>query len=346
MISIGVIGATGYTGSELLRLLAFHPMADVQVVTSESSSGQRVGEHFPGLYRYHDLVFTKLSREKLPELNLFFLCLPHGAAMEWTEKLLDRPTRVIDLSADFRLKSVVQFEKWYEQPHSAPHLCQQAAYGLTEIYREEIHQARLVANPGCYPTSVLLPLIPLLRAKLPIDPQIIVDSKSGVSGAGRNPGMKGQFVVVNENFSAYKAGRAHRHVGEMEEKLNQFSAKPVQLIFTPHLLPVNRGILSTIYLKFKTPVTPNTLHEIFKDAYREDNFIRILPPGELPQLVAVRHSNRCDIGFLCLNNNQNAIIVSCIDNLLKGASGQAIQNMNLLFDLPETTGLPLEGVIS
>lgn len=344
MKSIGIIGATGYTGSILLKLLSGHPEVEVQLVTSENSAGQRVGEHYPGLQRYRDLVFQKVP-ESLPPLDLYFLCLPHGKAMDFAGRIISTSSRIIDLSADFRIQSPADFEKWYQQPHAVPELCQQAVFGLTEIYRDSIKDAQLVANPGCYPTSMLLPLIPLFKAGLPISEPLIVDSKSGVSGAGRNPGLKGQFAVVNENFSAYKIGRSHRHIGEVEEKLSHFAGKPVELVFTPHLLPVNRGILSTIYVHFSEAVNEEKIRSILNEQYSDEPFVKVLDTGQNPELTHVRYSNRCDIGLQVFKEGKLAIIVSCIDNLVKGASGQAIQNMNLLFGWPETLGLPVEGVV-
>lgn len=343
MLSVGIIGATGYTGGELLRILAHHPDVEVKLVTSETYAGQQVRQHFPGLIRYQNLKFIRLNIENLPGLDCFFLCLPHGKSMNAVKMLARRQTRLIDLSADFRLNSVKEYENWYQQTHIAPELCEAAVYGLPEIFGNQISNAQIVANPGCYPTSILLPLIPLLQAELPIAPEIIVDSKSGVSGAGRNPGLIGQFAVVNENFSAYKIGHRHRHVGEMEEKLNMFTKNSCRITFSPHLLPVSRGILSTIYLTLHQPVSQTDMLDVLNYSYEQAPFVRILETGELPQLTAVRHTNRCDIGVHCFNENRNAIIVACIDNLTKGASGQAVQNMNLMFGFTETSGLSSEG---
>jgi N-acetyl-gamma-glutamyl-phosphate reductase len=290
------------------------------------------------------LVFQKVP-QKLPKLDLYFLCLPHGKSMEIARKALKLPAKVVDLSADFRIQSVPDFEKWYQHPHSDPDLCREAVFGLPEIYRDAIRSSHLVANPGCYPTSVLLPLVPLFKAGFPIVEPLIIDTKSGVSGAGRNPGLKGQFTVVNENFSAYKIGRAHRHIGEIEEKLNYFAQNPIEIIFTPHLLPVNRGILSTIYVHFSVPVSEEAIRKAWDAQYHNEPFIKILASGQSPELIHVRYSNRCDMGVHTVNNGKLAILISCIDNLVKGASGQAIQNMNLLFGWPEILGLPVEGVV-
>ena len=345
MISIGIIGASGYTGGELLKLLAEHPSADVRHITSERFAGQQVGNHFPGLNRYRNLKFMLLQDSDLPDLDLFFMCLPHGKSMATVKKLVGGRAKIIDFSADFRLENVAEFESWYKQDHVAPELCAEAAYGLPEIYRDKITSAKLVANPGCYPTSILLPLIPLFRDGIQIRQPLIVDSKSGVSGAGRNPGLAGHFVEANGNFSAYKIGRSHRHIPEIEEKLNQFAGDSLRIIFTPHLLPVNRGILSTIYLNLTQESTQEKLRSILNHFYAEEPFVNVLEDNAFPQLTHVRHSNRCDIGIKLLDDKKTAVIVSCIDNLVKGASGQAIQNMNLLFNLPETSGLPREGVI-
>ncbi|MCK5738651.1 N-acetyl-gamma-glutamyl-phosphate reductase [bacterium] len=265
--------------------------------------------------------------------------------MPVVKQLMASDTKIVDLSADFRMKSVTGYEKWYV-PHTAPELCAQAVYGLPELYRTEISTAKLIANPGCYVTSVLLPLLPLLSAGLQPTQPLIIDSKSGVSGAGRNPGMKGFYAEANENFSAYKIGRQHRHIGEMEEQLSFAAGTPVNLIFTPHLLPINRGILSTIYLNFEQPVSPEQIQEILGKAYADEMFVRVMPTGETPCITQIRYSNRCDIGFVSLNGGHQLVLVSCLDNILKGASGQAVQNMNLLQALPETLGLPTEGAIT
>lgn len=343
MISIGIIGASGYTGGELLRILGNHPQAQVKLVTSERFAGERAGRLYPGLHQYRNLTFTALPKNDWPELDLYFVCLPHGKAMAIVPQLLATGARVVDLSADFRMRSVATYEKWY-QAHTAPALCPEAIYGLPELYRDAIRQAQLVANPGCYPTSILLPLLPILQAGVAVESPIIVDAKSGVSGAGRNPGLKGHYVEANENFSAYKIGRSHRHLSEIEEQLNFNATEPVDVMFTPHLLPVNRGILSTIYLNCSQAVPAAKLLKILNTQYAKQPFVHILETGQTPQLVQVRYSNRCDIGLQSFENY--AVIVSCIDNLLKGASGQAVQNMNIMFDLPETAGLSAEGATS
>ncbi|MCP4416492.1 MAG: N-acetyl-gamma-glutamyl-phosphate reductase, partial [Chloroflexi bacterium] len=273
----------------------------------------------------------------LNEVDVVFLCLPHAAAAETAVTALAANVKVVDLSADFRLKDATTYANWYDKAHPAPHLLAKAVYGLTEFARDQLPGAELVATPGCYPTSILLPLRPLLSTTLPITAPIIADSKSGISGAGRTPKQNTHFVEANNNFSPYKIGRSHRHLPEIEQVMNEWHAGAPSLIFSPHLLPVERGILSTIYVNFSAPVSLAEIRPLFHNLYNNEPFIHLLPAGELATLAHVTHSNKCVIGLAQAGNT--LIITSAIDNLLKGAAGQAVQNMNVVFGLEETLGL-------
>jgi N-acetyl-gamma-glutamyl-phosphate reductase len=332
-VGTGVIGASGYTGYELTRILSRHPEVEIRFATSTSSAGKRLPELYPA---GPDVPLVASDTAPLAEADVVFLCLPHGAAAPTAVAALAAGARVVDLSADFRLKDSQTYAQWYGLEHPAASWLNEAVYGLTEFAREQLAAARLVANPGCYPTSILLPLRPLLLAGLAAG-TIIADSKSGVSGAGRAPKQSTHFVEVVDNFSAYKIGRAHRHLPEMEQALAAWQEDAPALIFTPYLLPVPRGILSTIYVPLKPGVTEMALHELFSVTYEGEPFVKILPPGEQATLAHVVHTNRCAIGLT--ETAGMVIITSAIDNLVKGAAGQAVQNMNLMFGLPETTGL-------
>ena len=339
MLRIAIVGGSGYTGVELLRLLRGHPMVEVTAVTSRRLAGEGVGDVFPSLRGlYEGLVFTEPDIQSLAgHADLVFMAVPHQAAMMVIPGLLRAGLKVIDLSADFRLRDKKIYEQWYG-PHSAPELLAEAVYGLTEIYREWISPARLVANPGCYPTSSLLPLIPLLICGL-VDPNdMIIDSKSGVSGAGRNPSTATIYCEVNEAFKAYKIGE-HRHVPEMEQEISRAAGRDVVINFIPHLVPMSRGMLTTIYTRpSKAAATPDFLG-ILQKFYQDSPFVRILPEGVFPNVSSVRGGNFCDIGLKLEGRTNRLIIVSAIDNLVKGASGQAVQNMNVMCGFPEAMGL-------
>ena len=334
MIKAGIFGATGYTGLELVKLLRRHPAADIAFVASQSQAGKTLRDIFPAAPA---LPLIAGADAPLDAIDVAFLCLPHAAAAETATVALAAGTRVIDLSADFRLRDAATYAHWYAHDHPAPHLLAEAVYGLTEVYRAELPGARLVANPGCYPTSVLLALWPLLTAGLPIIGPIIADSKSGVSGAGRTPTQTSHFVEVADNFSAYKIGRAHRHLPEMEQAIAQWRAAAPALIFSPHLLPVPRGILSTIYVTFDDDVAETDLRDLYAAAYDGEPFVAVLPRGETAALAHVTHTNRCAIGLTL--TGRTLILTSAIDNLIKGAAGQAVQNMNVVFGCDETAGL-------
>ncbi len=334
MVKVGVYGAAGYTGLELVKLLADHSAAEVVFATSESNAGSSLSAVFPAA---PDFPLVPAEAADPAQVEVAFLCLPHGAAARTALSALEAGARVIDLSADFRLRDAAVYAHWYGLEHPAPHLLPEAVYGLTEFARSSLPAARLVANPGCYPTSILLPLQPLLAAGACAAGPIIADSKSGVSGAGRSPKQQTHFVEVANNLSPYNIGRAHRHLPEMEQAFALWSASPPRLLFSPHLLPVPRGILSTIYVPLRPGWEPAAVRSLYEETLAGELFVRLLPAGGLATLAHVVHTNRCVIALSQVDDT--LIITSAIDNLVKGAAGQAVQNMNLMFGLPETAGL-------
>jgi N-acetyl-gamma-glutamyl-phosphate reductase len=338
MIRVGIIGATGYTGLELVRLLHKHPKVQITALTSEQRAGERFSEIFPTYQGEVDLDFEALDPKSIgPKADVVFLCLPHQKAMETAKAFLDQGLAVIDLSADFRLSAAEVYESWYG-PHRCHELLKEAVYGLPELHREQIRKAKLVANPGCYPTSCILGLAPLIKHQA-IDLETIhCDSKSGVSGAGRTVAESNLFCEVNEDFKAYKVGE-HRHTPEIEQELSRLAGKQVMVSFTPHLLPLDRGILSTLYAKAKIPMEGKSLHQLYSDFYQKEPFVRVRPLGTFPSTQEVRMKNYCDLGVHWDPRTGRVVIISAIDNLTKGASGQAVQNMNLMKGLDETTGL-------
>ncbi len=340
MIRVGVIGATGYTGLELVRLLLKHPEIKISALTSERYAGQPIWQVFPSLLGETDQVCQSLEVEPLSQTcDFIFTALPHKAAMEVVPKFIEHGLKVVDLSADFRLADPKVYEEWYEA-HTAPQLLKESVYGIPELHREEIKKASLVANPGCYPTSVILALAPALRNRL-IDPgSIIADSKSGVSGAGRSAVLPSLFAEVSENFKAYKVTE-HRHTPEMEQELSRVAGERVDLTFTPHLVPMKRGILSTLYAGLNTSISEKDILDHYQSYYSAEKFVRIRPPGFLPATAEVIGSNYCDIGLRVDKKRNRLIVISVIDNLVKGASGQAIQNMNLMLGFEESTGIDL-----
>ena len=338
MTKIAVVGASGYTGVELLRLLSQHPDTELVSVTSRQYAGQSVASVFPSLQGSLDLVFEDVNPSELAQrADLVFTAVPHQTAMGMIPELLEAGCRVVDLSADFRIRDASVYEDWYQE-HTAKELLAEAVYGLPELFREQIVPARLIANPGCYPTSVALALAPLLENRL-IDPAtIIVDSKSGTSGAGRVAKVDTLYCEVNEGFKAYSLPR-HRHTPEIEQTLGCLAGEAVTISFTPHLLPVSRGILSTCYASLSGHVSLETLHSVYLEKYAAETFVRVLPQGQLPNISQVRGSNYCDVGLAVDERTGRVIALGAIDNLVKGAAGQAIQNMNLMLALPEHTGL-------
>lgn len=338
-IKAGIIGATGYTGMELLRILLSHPHVEVVLATSEKFSGKRVDEAFPFLKGKTDISLEALTDEQVAKRCSFaFSCLPHKEAMAHVPAWLAKGTKVVDLSADFRFKSAATYEHWYEK-HTQPDLLKEAVYGLPELHREEIRKAFLVGNPGCYPTGTILTLTALIKQGMASPEGIIVDAKSGVSGAGRSAALESLFSEVNESVHAYKVGK-HRHTPEIEQALSLAAGRDVVITFTPHLIPMDRGILSTMYARSLRKTDTSTLLKSLSAFYKDEPFIRVLPEGVLPKTKNVRGTNVCEIGAVYDSRSERIIAISAIDNLLKGASSQAVQNMNLMAGLPETTGLP------
>lgn len=333
---IGIYGATGYTGFELIRWLRRHPQVEIAFATSRSYAGKRLSDAFATT---DDLPLIDAGAADPGACAIVFLCLPHGeTTIATAREALAAGARVIDLSNDFRLRDPHCYAHWFKHDHSAPELLAEAVYGLPERYRERIRQARLVANPGCYPTSVLLALLPLAEAGW-LDGQVIVDAKSGVSGAGRSLSLKTHFVEVNENFAPYNIGHTHRHIAEMEQELAAVTGTPIHVIFAPHLLPVSRGILSTIYVRLAPELTPAQVRARYQERYADEPFVTLLPEGQVPTLHHTVHTNKVALGLTPVDQRGNWIITASEDNLVKGASGQAIQNMNIMLGLPETTGL-------
>mgnify|MGYP001293437533 CR=1 FL=1 len=338
MLKVAVIGASGYTGVELLRLLLGHPLAEVVCVTSRQHEGVPIARVFPSLAGASDLICEPVDVPSIAErCDVVFTALPHKTAMEVVPDFLQAGCRVIDLSADYRLRDRQVYEQWY-QPHTSEELLGEAVYGLPELYRGKIRGAALVANPGCYPTSVALGLAPLLREQAIRLSSLVIDSKSGVSGAGRSAKVGSLFTEVSEGFKAYGVA-SHRHTPEIEQTLTALAGEEVTVNFTPHLLPINRGILSTIYADLQQELTTQDLVTLYSEYYADEYFVRVAPAGELPNVANVRGSNFCDIGLVGDARTGRVIIVSVIDNLGKGAAGQAVQNMNIACGLDESTGL-------
>jgi N-acetyl-gamma-glutamyl-phosphate reductase len=338
---IGVLGASGYTGAELVRLLLRHPRVEIVLLTADRRAGKSMADVFPQFAPYELPVLTAIegSDWKAAGLDLAFCGLPHGTTQKVIAELLKAAprTKVVDLSADFRLADPAAYAHWYGHAHAAPTLQKEAVYGLTEVYRSQIKTARLVANPGCYTTCAELALIPLLKAKA-IDPdEIVIDAKSGMTGAGRAAKEEMLFSEVSEGFHAYGVGH-HRHMGEFDQDLSRAAGRDVVVTFTPHLVPMNRGMLSTIYVR-GLKAAPQDLHALLRKAYAKEPFVHVLPFGQTPQTRHVRGSNMTFIGVAADRIPGRAIIASALDNLTKGASGQAVQNMNLMLGFPETMGL-------
>jgi len=339
MLHVAIVGASGYTGLELIRLLDRHPEVKISCVTSEQSAGKRISDIFPTLRNRYDLLLEPLDPAVITtKADLIFTALPHQAAMLVVPDFLAAGKKVIDLSADYRLHDPAVYGAWYE-PHKNPDLLSEAVFGLPELRREKIKSARLIANPGCYPTSIILGLKPLLENRLIDITTIISDSKSGTSGAGRSAKVDSLYCEVNESFKAYGVGGVHRHTPEIEQELSELAGQNVTITFTPHLVPMDRGILSTIYATPTRDVTVEELVALYADMYKNEPFVRALPQGQFPSTAFVRGSNFCDIGVTIDSRSNRIVLVSAIDNLVKGASGQAIQNMNLVCGFPETLGL-------
>ena len=336
MIQVGIFGASGYTGHELVRLLSHHPQAEVRFATSETYAGSTLADLYPAAPA---LPLVSAAQAPLEGIDIAFCCLPHTASMPLVQRLRRANVSVIDLSADFRLDSAAAYQQWYKTEHTATELLPEAVYGLPELYRAAIRGAKLVANPGCYPTGVLLALAPILRERLLAESQVIVDAKSGVSGAGRKLSLIAHFCEANENLSPYNIGHSHRHISEMEQEGRKLAGEPVQVTFVPHLLPVSRGILSTIYAHTTEVLSAEEWVAFYREAYVGEPFMQVLRAGQLATLHHVLYTNRCAISLTPVEGTETIIIISCIDNLIKGASGQAVQNMNLMLGLDERLGL-------
>lgn len=336
-MKVSVIGATGYTGAELVKILLKHPQVEIETITSQSFANKKISEIYPSLIT--DLVCQELNIDKIaPSSSFIFTALPHRISMEIVGKLYSRGKKIIDLSADFRFIDPLIYEEWYGTPHQKIELLKKAIYGLPELYREKISKARLVANPGCYPTSSLLALAPLVNSGSIKENSIIIDAKSGVTGAGRKLSLATHFPEVNENVRAYQV-IGHRHTPEIEEQLSKLAKRKIIITFVPHLVPINRGILSTCYAALKQKADTKALLKLYRDFYKEEPFVEILPQGRFPQTKEVTDSNRCRIGITVNERSGRAIIISAIDNLSKGAATQAVQNMNIMCGFEETMGL-------
>lgn len=337
-----VLGASGYTGGDLLRFLFTHPKVEVTYATAEKHAGKKISEILPHLRGLFDLELQPLNAKSIPdEVEIVFAALPHGTSAKVVQELVERGKKVVDLGADFRLSYEV-YKLWYGE-HPCPELISEAVYGITELYEPKIAKARLVANPGCYPESAILGLAPVISKQLIEEDSIIIDSKSGVSGAGRSPELGLHFCEVNEGVKAYKIGE-HRHAPEIEEVLSNYSGLDVRVSFTPHLIPMDRGILSTIYVKLKDEMTTGELLNLYDNFYSGKRFVRIAPEKIYPSTGDVRGSNFCDIGIKANPKNRTAVIISVLDNLVKGASGQAIQNMNVMMGFEESLGIDMPPV--
>ncbi|HIJ82162.1 MAG TPA: N-acetyl-gamma-glutamyl-phosphate reductase [Desulfuromonadales bacterium] len=339
MLKIAIVGASGYTGLELIRILKRHPQVTITCLTSEQSAGKSISDVFPTLRGCCDTILENLEPVRVAEkADIIFTALPHKAAMEVVPTFLKLGNKVIDLSADYRLSDAAVYGEWYE-PHINPENLKQAVYGLPEIRREQIKGATLIANPGCYPTSIVLGLAPLLKNGLIDISSIIADSASGVTGAGRAAKVDNLYCEVNEGFKAYGVGGGHRHTPEIEQELSLLAGEQLKITFTPHLVPMDRGILSTIYATPCEPIDNDAIAALYREYYKGEPFVRVLSGGALPSTAFVRGSNFCDIAPLVDRRTGRIIVVSAIDNLVKGASGQAVQNMNLVCGFPETAGL-------
>lgn len=337
MINVAILGASGYTGAELLRLLHGHPQVRVTALSAESQAGQTLHETFPHLGQLPNQTLVKIEDIDFSAIDLVFCCLPHGTTQAVIAGL---PThlKIIDLSADFRLRDPATYAEWYGHPHQALALQEEAVYGLTEHARAAVATARLVANPGCYPTASLLPLLPLLKEGLLSTEHLVIDAKSGVSGAGRSVKRNLLFTELDEGMSAYSVGR-HRHTPEIEQGLSEAAGRPVTVNFTPHLIPMKRGMIATIYATMVQGVDSKQIHASLQKTYQKESFIELLAGQNFPSTHAVRGSNRCQISVYAGRGPQDVVLVSAIDNLVKGASGQAVQNMNVMYGWPEATGL-------
>lgn len=339
MIRVAICGGSGYAGAELLRILAAHPQVKITVATSEKSAGKRVTDLFPHLHRYENLIYEPLDREKIiSKADLFFMALPHAASQVAVDFFVSQGKKVIDLSADYRLREPRTYEEWYKVPHMFPGTLKKAVYGLPELHRKKIAKASLVANPGCYPTGAIIGLTPAIKNGLIKLNSIVIDSKSGASGAGRQSEVSFSYCEVNEGFKAYSVV-SHRHTPEIEQELSAVAGKGVRVNFTPHLVPMDRGILTTVYAKLAKSLEGKGIHEIYRTAYGKEPFTRVLEMGKFPNVKNVRGTNLCELGVTVNKRTGTLIVVAAIDNLVKGASGQAVHNMNIMMGFDEKEAL-------
>jgi N-acetyl-gamma-glutamyl-phosphate reductase len=343
-IKIGIIGGTGYTGVELLRLLLVHPHADVVLITSRTEAGRAVADLFPSLRGFTDLNFTKPEASSFNNCDVVFSATPNGIAMNHAAELIEHGVKLIDLAADFRIKDISVWSQWYGMTHACPELVSQAVYGLPEINREQVKQAKIVANPGCYPTATTLGFLPLLENSLVDVSDLVADTKSGVTGAGRGASVANLYSEVNDSFKAY-AVAGHRHHPEISQNLSEVVDTQVSLTFVPHLTPILRGIHATLYANLLNPDQPiEEIQKIFEARYESEPFVDVMPLGSHPDTRSVKTSNMCRIALHKAGGSGKLVVLSVIDNLTKGAAGQAIQNMNIMFDLDETLGLNFPAV--
>lgn len=339
-----MVGATGYTGVELLRLLVSHPEVSINQVTSRAHAGSRVDAMFPNLRGFLDLSFSEPDPARLAECDLVFFATPNGVAMKSAAALVDAGTRLIDLAADFRIKDVATWSKWYGMEHACPDLVAEAVYGMPELYREQVKTARVVANPGCYPTAVTLGLLPLLEAGLIDVDSIIADTKSGASGAGRGANVGTLLCEAGDSFKAYGVA-GHRHQPEIAQTLSNITGVPIDLTFVPHLLPLIRGIHATLYANALDTADGTDVQALYEQRYQDEPFVDVLPAGSHPETRSVRGANICRMAIHRPQQGKRFVVLSVIDNLVKGAAGQAVQNMNVMFGLPENTGLNMPGLL-
>jgi len=338
-IKVGIVGGTGYTGVELLRLLALHPNVELTAITSRGDAGLRVADMFPNLRGYIDLAFSDPAAANLTACDVVFFATPHGVAMSQAQVLLDANVKVIDLAADFRLQDTAVFEKWYKMPHSCPNVLRDAVYGIPELNREQIKSASVIGNPGCYPTTVLLGLAPLLeKGYIDFSAPIVADAKSGVSGAGRKAEVATLFAESSDSMKAYGVA-GHRHHPEIHAQLTQLANAEMQFIFVPHLIPMIRGMLSTIYVKLTDAALAVDLQALYEQRYQHERFVDVMPAGALPETRSVRGSNQLRIALHKQEAAGYLTLVVVQDNLVKGAAGQAVQNMNIMFGFDECSGL-------
>ena len=342
MIKVAVLGATGYAGIELVRILSNHPDVKLEILGSHSFDGQPISDVYQNFAHVLDMTCEELELDKVAQCDVAFTALPHGASKDVIPSLIEKGIKVIDLSGDFRYDDIKVYEEWYGQEHSSPELLAESVYGLCELHRDEVKKARLIGNPGCYTTCSILGAYPLLKSGIGNSKNVIVDAKSGVTGAGRSLALGVHFCECTENSKAYKVAN-HRHTSEIEQELSKAAGEEVMISFTPHLIPQKRGILSTIYVNLNKPCTTQEIVDLYKDFYKDEYFVRVKDAGKLPETMHVAGSHFVDLGVVVDERLNRAVIVSAIDNLGKGAASQAVQNMNIMFGLDEKTGIANAG---